>query len=1043
LLTAAPSEQVFGDHPGLTRQSIKQPRDAANGTDDKKDIRSLEPGEPVKREMAGGQQHTYLVKLNADQFLKAIVEQDGIDIIVQVSGPDGKTVMEFDSESSLHGQEEVRLVAEKTGDYQLIVRPQLGRVSAASYQIRIVELRAAADSDRALQDAHKLYGESTKLLDAGKDDEALPLLERALEIRENILEPNHRDIAFTLNNLARFYLNKCRYAKAESLLQRSLVIKEKVMGPEHPSVANSLVSLATLYRMRSEYVKAEPMFERALSIYQNAFGEEHPNVGVAFNNLAILYCEKGDYAKAEPLLQRALVIKEKVVGPEHQLVASSLNNLALFYYNKGDYAKAEPLFQRALSIWQKTLGPDHKAVAFALSSLARLYKSKGEYAKAEALFERALAIGEKSLGPEHYAIAELLSGLADLYRRRGDYAKAEPLYGQALALVEKVKGTEHPEVTEFLNGLALLYAAKGDITRAVAFRARANAVSERNLALHLAYGSERQKLAYLALFAKETDITLSLHSQIAPDDPQALDLAFTTLLRRKGRGLDVMTDTISTLRRHATLEDKSLLDQLAEARLQLATFVLRESGASKPNTYQTQLKLLESEVEELEAKISSRSAEFRIQAQPVMLGAVQAVLPANSALVEFAVYTPQELRTEKELPPRYLAYILPARGQPRRVELCDAATIDHAVDAWRRALRDPNRTDVNRLARAVDEKVMRPVRSLLGRMPGETHQLFIAPDGLLNLIPFATMVDERNQYLIERYSISYLTSGRDLLRLGASPPSKNAPLVMANPIFGRVETLGAQARQNSGNSQVDSQVWGQIDPTAIFFQSLPGTEREALAIKALLPEAAVLLREQATETALKQSRAPRVLHIATHGFFLIDEAAPAAEIRGVSDDNPLRLPIGLSKRAAKIDNPLLRSGLALAGANEHRSGDDDGVLTSLEAASLDLWGTRLVVLSGCATGVGEVKNGEGVFGLRRALVLAGAETQVMSLWPVWDEETPSLMASYYRRLLKGEGRGEALRQVQLEMLKDAKLRHPHYWGNFIQSGEWANLDGQR
>jgi CHAT domain-containing protein len=219
-------------------------------------------------------------------------------------------------------------------------------------------------------------------------------------------------------------------------------------------------------------------------------------------------------------------------------------------------------------------------------------------------------------------------------------------------------------------------------------------------------------------------------------------------------------------------------------------------------------------------------------------------------------------------------------------------------------------------------------------------------------------------------------------------------LVIANPSFGRIETIAAQEDQNSGNSQMDSQAWGQIDPTVIFFQSLPGTEREALAIKSVLPGASVLLRKQATETALKQAKAPSVLHIATHGFFLSDETAPAAEMHGISSENPLRLPLQLSKWAAKIDNPLLRSGLALAGANEHRSGDDDGVLTSMEAASLDLWGTRLVVLSGCDTGVGEIKNGEGVYGL-------------------------------------------------IEMLKDAKLRHPYYWGSFIQSGERANLDGQR
>jgi CHAT domain-containing protein len=133
----------------------------------------------------------------------------------------------------------------------------------------------------------------------------------------------------------------------------------------------------------------------------------------------------------------------------------------------------------------------------------------------------------------------------------------------------------------------------------------------------------------------------------------------------------------------------------------------------------------------------------------------------------------------------------------------------------------------------------------------------------------------------------------------------------------------------------------------------------------------------------------------------------------------------------------------LAGVNEHRRDDDDGVLTAMEAASLDLWGTKLVVLSACDTGVGEVKNSEGVYGLRRALVLAGSETQVMSLWPVVDKATAILMSGYYGRLLKGKGRSEALRQIQLEMLKDRELRHPYYWASFIQAGEYANLDGKR
>jgi CHAT domain-containing protein len=135
--------------------------------------------------------------------------------------------------------------------------------------------------------------------------------------------------------------------------------------------------------------------------------------------------------------------------------------------------------------------------------------------------------------------------------------------------------------------------------------------------------------------------------------------------------------------------------------------------------------------------------------------------------------------------------------------------------------------------------------------------------------------------------------------------------------------------------------------------------------------------------------------------------------------------------------------LALSGANLGKSGDDDGLLTALEVAGLDLWGTKLVVLSACDTGVGEVRNGEGVQGLRRALVLAGSESQVMSLWPVLDNTAKDLMIPYYKALRQGKGRSGGLRQAQLQMLRSKEQRHPFYWAPFIQSGEWANLDGQR
>lgn len=185
-------------------------------------------------------------------------------------------------------------------------------------------------------------------------------------------------------------------------------------------------------------------------------------------------------------------------------------------------------------------------------------------------------------------------------------------------------------------------------------------------------------------------------------------------------------------------------------------------------------------------------------------------------------------------------------------------------------------------------------------------------------------------------------------------------------------------------------------------------------------------------------KAPSILHIATHGFFLENDSS-------VENRSTAKTPDGsrLGKWVARVENPLLRSGLALAGANQGRSGDDDGVLTALEATALDLWGTKLVVLSACDTGVGEVKNGDGVYGLRRALFLAGTESQLMSLWPVSDRSTRELMAEYYKGLVQNAGRGEALRRVQLKMLRNKPRSHPYYWASFILAGEWANLQGQR
>ena len=458
-----------------------------------------------------------------------------------------------------------------------------------------------------------------------------------------------------------------------------------------------------------------------------------------------------------------------------------------------------------------------------------------------------------------------------------------------------------------------------------------------------------------------------------------------------------------------------------DVRGELARLVLRGPGRTPLAEFEQAVAALETREQQLEASLSQQSREYRAQALAVTIDAVQAALPADAVLVEFISYRPFDplaiKRDARFGPARYVAFVLGRTGAPVSLDIGDAATIDALVDRLRRALRNPKDRDVTGIAREVDAKVMAPVR---GRLSNHT-KVFLAPDAALNLVPFAALVDEQQRYLVNRFTFSYLTSGRDLLQLLVTSPARDASLVVANPQFDRPGETGAAAGGEARGA----------DLSRARFLPLPGTAGEAAAIGPLLPGSTVLTGSQATEHAIKAVHGPRVLHVATHGFFL-DSATQAAVKDGrllVMDAAPSATP------SVALENPLLRSGLAFAGANKRDGGDgEDGILTALEATALDLWGTRLAVLSACETGVGEARRGDGVYGLRRALVMAGAESQLMTLWQVSDMATRDLMTAYYRGLQRGAGRAEGLRAVQLEMQSTRERRHPYYWASFILSG---------
>ncbi len=992
----------------------------------------LEQGKPIERELAGGQQHSYQITLAEGQYASVVVEQRGIDVAVALQTTKGKLVASFDSEYRSQGEEKIEMVAEALS-YRLIVKATSKSAPTGYYKIRVAEVRAATDNDRMMHEARKLSADSIRAFSEGKYEETRQLAERALAISEKILGKEHPFVADLLSDFANnYYDDKQEFPKAISLLERALAISEKALGEEHPQTAGISRMLAYVYFETNEVAKAERLAQRAVEISQKTLGLEHRLTALCLHTLSQV---TRDSEKVEQLLQQALMLSEKILGEDHVNTAVILNDLGVLYTEKGDYQQAGQFLLRSQVIYEKIYGPWNVGQVISLFNLGRLARERKDYAKAEEYYAKSVAILEKAFGPENPRLAMILNNIANIYRAKGEYAKSLDAHLRVLRVAEATRGPYHPLTLLSLGNIAKTYAAQGNIAEAIKFQSRVDAVIERNIEMNLAIGSERQKLSYLNATAERTDRTISLNSDLAPNDGAASALAALVLLQRKGRVLDAMSESFLSLRQRSTPEEQALLKQYNDSTAQLARLVLDGPQKLSFEEHQKKVSQLEEVKERLEAEISRRSAEFRAVSQPVTLAAVQAAIPEGAALIEFAVYRPfdpkAESNNEAYKEPRYIVYVIRQKGEVRWHDLGDAGAIDQRISALRQALRDPLRRDVRERSRAVDEKVMQPVRALIG----DTNQLLISPDGALNLIPFEALVDEHERYLIQRYSFTYLTGGRDLLRLQVARKAQNPSLVIADPLFGEPDlpqpAIAGYVNVHSRAKNRDS-ITSTTDLSNVYFAPLVGTAQEARTIKSLFPEINILLGQQATESSLKQNPAPRILHIATHGFFLTDELS-SANTRGTR---------AISAKA-KVANPLLRSGLALAGANLHKSSDDDGILTALEASGLNLWGTKLVTLSACDTGIGEVKNGEGLYGLRRAFMLAGTESLVMSLWPISDYVTREMMTAYYTGLRQGQGRGEALRQVQLSMLKRKQREHPFYWASFIQSGEWANLDGKR
>ncbi len=919
-----------------------------------------------------------------------------------------------------------------------------------------------------------------ELYDAqGNSAKAEPFHLWCLRIREKVLGPEHPDVGESLSNLALTYIAQGKYLDAEPLILRSLTIDQKVYGPEHPDVATDLSILAELYRTEGSYAKAEPLYLHGLRIREKAFGPEHLKVAGSLNSLAMLYKEQGNSPKAEPLYLRSLRIRERELGPEHPQVATSLNNLASLYKEQGNFPKAEPLFLRSLAIDEKVYGPDHIEVADVLNNLAGLYESQGEYSKAEPMYLRSLQIREQKLGPEHPYVAHSLSNLAGIYMVQGSAAKAEALYGRSLRIVEKSLGSEHRHVGTVLNNLAWFYYTQGNLRKAEPLYLRSLRIVEKSLGLEhpdvatslnnltavdMARGQPAQALPLFAralgireralrAVTTEARITSTLDKMRGEEDAvyslllrkdapaEALALALRVALLRKGRAAEAGLMTAWALQASLTSEDqRQRFDRWQLIRSQYESLLLHGPAKSDDATreaHQARLTMLNNQRDDMEHELALAApqlTQWKLPEPEQILNQVAVRLPAGSVLVEVLWVKPFQFQAtnlkKSQGTARYMTLVLFPDQRIEFVDLGDAEEMDRAAGELLVAMRDLSQEPLSQ-AHALYQKIIAP---LLTKLAG-VQRIYLSLDGSLNLIPFAALHDGKQYLLDAPYQFLYLGSGRDLLRRALGQPQQPA-VVMADPDFGGPLTATAQ----SDSRTMDDDTRGLYDGLASL-APLKGARAEGIYVGGLL-HVSPLLDAAATEARLRQVRSPFILHVATHGLFLRSELAESRGTRatmvGVRPNDTFNQMTGRTG-----DRSLSRSALVLAGAAhaaEAPGAANDGLLTAEEARSLSLFGTQLVVLSACDTGLGTVKAGQGVYGLRRAFLAAGAQTVVMSLWPISDTGTQGLMQRYYRLLLDDKTPRTRIGGL-LEAMKAEKAehRHPYYWAPFIANGLDAPL----
>jgi len=928
--------------------------------------------------------------------------------------------------------------------------------------------------------AGKYFVQAEKFSEQAKYDSAIVYFEKARRLYET--EANWEKYVRCCGKIGASFNDKVDYNQAVSYLHQGLEVGVKKLGENHSEMAGIYFHLGRAHYLKRVYDQAIKFFQQALSIQSVALGEQHADVARSYSRMGVVYRRQGDYDRALAFFNKALAIGRTTLGEQHLGVAGIYQSLGNVYFDQGDYDEALHCYQKSLAIDSTHLGAQHLAVAYDYNNIGNAYQMKGDFTQALWFLEKSVSIKRAILGEQHSDVAMGYGNMSEIYRKTGDQDQALRFYQKALAIHLASPGTYHNELAETFASIGEVYESQNDYDQALAFYQRAIGASVLEFSNRTPLDNpnldnilfEQTLLAVLAKkaqalakrFAKhshhlrdlETAVsTFQLASQLidqmrygykaegsklfhAEQATGIYDQAIQTALRlysatqnnehtntaflfAEKSKTGVMLEALSEAeaKQFASIPD-SLLQMEKQLRLDLAFYDnslleerLKSAGAdsAKIACWQDKLFGLKQAYDALLLRFEKEYPDYynlKYQVKTVSVPEVQQqLLDDRTALVEYF--------TGKD---SIFIFAITKNDFTIKTSIKDSLFAPQLAHL-RQGIIEQNFTQYTQAAYRLYQTLLAPIANMI-----EGKTLVIVPDGALSAIPFEALLTQavnpagglkdylKLPYLVEARAMSYAYSATLLQQMQSR---KNREVKRDYLAFAPLFPEGLPAGTRGADFVKENFVYdsSQTAPATRLRSYLPATKTEVTGIFARFEnsyhlferwfgdKSRVYLEQEAKEEKIKSAdlSSCRFLHFATHG--LVNEK-----------------------------NPKL-SGLILV--QEDTTSKEDGILRLGEIYNLNL-NADLVVLSACETGLGQIAQGEGIIGLTRGFLYAGAANVLMSLWQVSDMTTSDLMVDFYDKMLAGMSKAEALREAKRQMIRrDPGYAKPYYWAPFILVGK--------